>query len=33
MTVVVPDNFLQQFWYTIDVETRNEEETIVAMVD
>ena len=33
MTVAVPDIYLQQFWYTVDVETRNEEETIVAMVD
>ena len=32
MTVEVPDIYLQQFWYTVDVETRD-EDTIVAMVD
>jgi len=32
MTVEVPDIYLQQFCYTLDVETR-EEDTIVAMVD
>jgi len=33
MTVEVPDIYLQQFWYTVNVETRDAEETIVAMVD
>ena len=32
MTVEVPDIYLQQFWYTVDVETQDEEK-IVAMVD
>ena len=32
MTVEVPDIYLQQFWYTVDVVTRD-EDTIVAMVD
>ena len=32
MTVEVPNVHLQQFWYTVDVGTRD-EDTIVAMVD
>ena len=32
MTVEVPNIYLQQFCYTVDVETRD-EETILAMVD
>ena len=32
MTVEIPDIYLQQFWYTVDIETRD-EDTIVATVD